>query len=72
MAKIIYKSRYSYQKFERIQITNNIRKDLRDKLKKYSVEEINEPETKILDCMISYFLENRSNKKILTELVKKY
>ena len=66
------RSKYDYQRFKRVQITNNIRKDLRENLKKYSVEEIHEPETKILDCMLSYFLKNEDNKKILTNMVRNY
>ena len=66
------RSKYEYQQHSRTQITNTIRTSLRKTLKKYSTEEINEPETKILDCMLSYFLENEDNKKILTNMVKSY
>lgn len=65
------RSRYSYQEKPRKQITTNIREDLRNQLKNYSVN-IHNPESKIYDCMINYFLNNKSNIKILTELVKNY
>jgi len=67
----LLKSVYAYQQYDRTQITNNIRKDLRDKLKRYSIS-IHEPETKIYDQMLEYFLNNKENKEILTEMVKNY
>lgn len=68
----LLKSRYTYQQYERTQITNKIRKDLRDKLKLYSIQEIGQPEAKILDMALEYFLCDEKNKAILTELVRNY
>ena len=67
----LLRSRYSYQIHERITYSNNIRKDLRVKLKAYSIAS-KEPETKILDQMLEFFLNNKDNKEILTELVRNY
>lgn len=66
------RSKYTYQQHERQSYTNNIRKDLRQKLKTYSVNEIRQPEAKIIDTMLDYFLNDENNKKILTELVRNY
>ena len=66
------RSSYSYQQYPRIQICNKVRKDLREKLKDYSINEISQPESKILDCMLSYFLEDKDNKEELSKLVKNY
>jgi len=70
---IQYRSRYSYLSKSRCrcQITTNIRKDLRDKYKLFAIN-IHEPESKIYDQMINYFLSSETNTDILTDLVKNY
>lgn len=66
------RSKYSYQMEMRTQITTNIRKDLRVKLKDFSVNVVHNPETKIYDCMLDYFLNDKQNQKLLIDLVKNY
>ena len=69
--QIQYRSRYQYLSRSRCQITTNIRKDLRDKYKLFAIN-IHEPESKIYDQMINYFLSSETNTDILTDLVKNY
>ena len=69
---MIIRNKNDYQQWERVQVTTNLRADLRKSLKTFSDEEINEHETKIYDCMINFFLNDKGNKQILIDLVKNY
>ena len=66
------RSRYSYQEYKRVTYSNTIREDLRIKLKKYSINTIHQPESKLLDCMLDYFLNDKEHMEILNNLVKNY
>ena len=69
---MIIRNKNDYQQWERVQITTNLRIDLRKSLKDFSGKEIHEHETKIYDCMINFFLNNENNKKILIDLIHNY
>lgn len=71
MNKMYLRSRYSYQQYERSQITTNIRKDLRKKLKEFSIS-ISQPETKIWDILLEELFKDEASQNHIAEKVRNY
>lgn len=65
------RSCYAYQQYDRTQICNNIRTDLRKELRKYSIS-IHQPESKIWDCILEFCLNDKENKDKITQMVREY